>query len=248
MIGCGAMGSAFYDNWRYDHELLVIDPKKDNALKSVNDLDQNYRPDIILIAIKPQLIPSVLPDYKKFDAIFISIAAGIKISVYENILGLNSKIIRVMPNLAVKYKSGVSAYFQNNNCTEHDTKKLSYLFANLGLLEKLSIEDLFDVVTALSGSGIAYVFYLIECLNQNAIKFGLSPETAQNFATQTIVGAGDMLKYSNLPADILRNQVTSEKGTTDAALKILMNPKALSKIIEHAMQAAIDRSKELSNL
>lgn len=247
VVGCGVMGSALIKSWQLNYHITVIDPSKPEAYKSVNDLEANYIPDVIVISVKPQLLVEILPLYIKFKtSLLISIAAGVRINCYEQVMGENIKMIRVMPNLALQVGEGISAYLANQNCSANEIKLAEELFSKFGIVEKLHDENLFDVVTALSGSGPAYVFYLCECMTKAGISLGLSDEIAYAFARQTIIGSGALLKASDLPPQQLRQNVTSKAGTTEAALKVLMADNGLENIMHATVQAAFERAQQMA--
>lgn len=247
LIGYGAMGSALLKGWEELHSITVIDPFKEGCVNSLEDLSSTYSPDVIVVAVKPQMLADIMPAYAKFNrALFISIAAGVKSERYLTWLDTKARISRVMPNLPVLVAQGASAYVLNENCTAADDQIVSDLFEKVGLAEKLPHEYLFDAVTALSGSGPAYVYYLCECLEQVAIELGLDQQFSQRFVRQTIIGAAATLKELNtLPAE-LRTNVTSKGGTTEAALSILMQGNQLQSLFSTALKAAHKRAQELA--
>lgn len=247
LIGYGAMGSALLKGWEPFYDLTVIDPFKEGCTQSLEALLPTYTPDVIVIAVKPQMLAEVMPAYVKFNhALFISIAAGVKSERYLTWLGTKARISRVMPNLPVLVAKGASAYVLNENCTATDDKIVKDLFEKVGLVEKLSHENLFDAVTALSGSGPAYVYYLCECLEQAAVELGLDQQFSQRFARQTIIGAAATLKELATPPAELRANVTSKGGTTEAALGVLMQENQLQTLFSTALKAAHKRAQELS--
>ena len=151
-----------------------------------------------------------------------------------------------MPNLPVIVSQGASAYVLNKNCTNKDDAIVSALFEKVGIVEKLANEDLFDAVTALSGSGPAYVYYLCECLEQAAIELGLEQDFAMRFSRQTIIGAAATLKELPASAEELRVNVTSKDGTTEAALEVLMGSNNLQNLFSNALKSAYKRAHELA--
>lgn len=247
IVGCGAMGGALLKGWEKYYDLSVIDPTK-SSFKNLSDLADDYVPNIIVLAVKPQLLATVLLEYSKFkSSLFISVAAGVRISFYEKIIGLDIKIVRVMPNLAVQVGEGASAYVANNNCTHSDIKTVNELFNKVGLVKPLADENMFDAITALSGSGPAYIFYLSECMAEAAINLGLDRDLAYQFARQTIVGAGFTLKHNENSLENLRANVTSKGGTTESAVNVLMHENQLQNIINLALSAAQKRALEMAN-
>ncbi len=247
LIGYGAMGGALLKGWEPFHTLTIVDPFKEGCAKSIEELPLTYSPDVVIIAVKPQMLGEVMPAYAKFnDALFISIAAGIRSNRYLTWLGTKARVSRVMPNLPVLVGQGASAYVLNENCTTADDNVVRDLFEKVGIVEKLASEYLFDTVTALSGSGPAYVYYLCECLEQAAIELGLEQQLAERFARQTLIGAAATLKELPTDASQLRANVTSKGGTTEAALEVLMDNNHLQTLFSTALKAAHKRAQELA--
>lgn len=247
LVGYGAMGSALLKGWELFYDITIVDPFKEGCAKSLDELPSSYSPDVIIIAVKPQMLDRVMPAYVKFShSFFISIAAGVKSERYLEWLNTRIRFCRVMPNLPVSVAQGASAYLLNENCTIDEEKIVCDLFGKVGLVEKLVREDSFDAVTALSGSGPAYVYYICECLERVAVELGLDPEFAQKFARQTIIGAAATLKEASILPAQLRSQVTSKGGTTEAALNVLMGDNSLQLLFSKALKAASDRSRTLA--
>lgn len=247
IIGHGAMGSALAKGWSDSYELAVVDPFKQGCAK-FEHLPPDYYPDVVVIAVKPQVLEEVMPPYSKFKhSLFISIAAGVLTKRFKKWLGDDVRLARVMPNLPVIVKQGACAYILNENCSEADGEVVEALLKKVGIFEKLKNEKLFDAVTALSGSGPAYVYYLCECLELAGVELGLTADFARKFARQTIIGTAVTLK--ELPEDdasTLRANVTSKGGTTEAALEVLMNKSSMQKLFSTALEAACKRSQELA--
>ncbi len=245
MVGMGAMGCALFKQWQV-YEITVIDPFKEDCLKAIDELPFGYRPDVVLVAVKPQDLAEILPAYAKFNhALFISIAAGVKCERYQIWLG-EARLSRVMPNLAVQVGESATAYMLNNHCTDADATLVHALFTQVGLVKKLADERLFDAITALSGSGPAYVYYLCETLSDAAQHLGLDQEFADAFARQTIIGAAATLKALPDSPGQLRADVTSKGGTTQAALNVLMVGDALQTLFSKALTAARNRGQYLA--
>ncbi len=175
--------------------------------------------------------------------LIISIAAGIKISFIEKRVKKTMPIIRVMPNLPILIGEGMSVYCISKTVSKEDEKIAEEIFGSVGKVLKLE-EDKLDAVTALSGSGPAYVFYMLEAMIEAGIELGLTEEQSKTLSVQTIIGAAKMIEKGEDPA-ILRKKVTSPKGTTEAALKVLMDTKWKEALIQ-AIKKAEQRSKELS--
>ena len=203
--------------------------------------------DIIFLAVKPQNMQDVLRDISAFvkpETFVISIAAGISTSFIENILGGSTPAVRAMPNLLSAVGEGVTALCGGKYASKDNLKIAADIFLAVGTAYEVT-EDKFDAVTALSGSGPAYVFYLCELMQQAGEKLGLDKEIAKIFALQTLYGSGKMLVQTGVDAAVLRQKVTSPGGTTAAAIKCFEDNKFYD-IVLNAMKKASDRSKELS--
>lgn len=199
----------------------------------------------LLFAVKPQNIDQVLQDIPKLDSsiLLISILAGTKISKYQERFPQNP-IIRVMPNTPAQILKGASALATSANCSEQNIKNAKAMFDALGLAVVVEEQDL-DLVTALSGSGPAYVFYLIEAMADSAIKLGMSKDIAKSLAMQTVYGAACLAKDSGKQPSELRAQVTSPNGTTSAGIDSL-EKNGFKETVFRAIAAAEKRSKELN--
>ncbi len=248
MVGCGAMGSALAAVWKKIHKLTIVDPIQENCFKSIDEIGQNYCPEVIVLAVKPQLIPEVINDYKcRFDdpgIVWISIAAGVPLSFFRTHLKANQEIVRVMPNLPARFQKGMSVMISNHS----EPAVAEELFSCVGEIVWLHDEIQMDAVTAIAGSGPAYFYLMVEELEKSATELGLSQDIASLLARQTAIGAGAVLDNMIEPPAMLREQVTSPNGTTAAALTILMKNDSLcslGNILKKATKAARDRSAEL---
>jgi pyrroline-5-carboxylate reductase len=202
--------------------------------------------DVLLLAVKPQTMEIALREMRpglKPDQLFISIAAGIPIAWFRERLGAEARIIRVMPNTPAMCHAGAAGIALGEGCTEADAEIACGIFRSVGTAERVREEDL-DAVTALSGSGPAYFFYMVECLVQAGVAQGLPEDVAERLASQTLVGAGRLMGVTGESAAILRARVTSKGGTTEAALRQL-RADGLEKVVEEAVAAAAARSREL---
>jgi pyrroline-5-carboxylate reductase len=261
LIGAGRMGGALLKGWlaRGLGPVLVIEAnpspelkrlaKRDvTLLKSIDDAPKRLR--ACVIALKPQILKteaSRLRAIAESGVPMISIAAGSSIRLMSKAWGKSARIIRTMPNTPGSIGEGISALYAPPNATPRDRKLAESLLAALGETVWVKRETDIDTVTAVSGSGPAYVFLMVECLEEAARKQGLPPSVAHRLARQTIIGAGALLKADNAPAEALRRNVTSPHGTTEAALRVLMAKKGLGPLIKRAVSAARKRAKELSN-
>jgi len=202
--------------------------------------------DVVLVACKPQNITEVLEGIRpalNHDCLIISIAAGISTEFIRKHLGENVRVIRVMPNTPALVLSGAAGIALGQGCGEAEEQIAKEIFNAVGVCEVVPEEQM-DVVTALSGSGPAYFFYMVECMTKAAVAHGLKEAQATRLAAQTLLGAGLLLDRSGESAEQLRARVTSKGGTTEAALKCFMES-GFDQLVAKAIEAAAKRSKEL---
>lgn len=251
LIGCGKMGSAMLSGWLKSgipaDNIKVVDP-----FSSTDDVEcftklealTNFKPDYVIVAVKPQMLEETLPDLKRFDgACFVSIAAGKKIKFFARHLD-TTKVVRAMPNLAALIGEGVTGIFTEDKTV--DKADIEKMFTPLGNFLWLESEDMVDSITAISGSGPAYVFLFIQSLIDAARELGFNEKDARDIATQTVLGAANTVKQSSDTATTLKENVTSKGGTTAAALAVLEDQEAMGRLIQDAAKAAFEKSKELS--
>ena len=203
--------------------------------------------DIIILAIKPPMFPEVLEEISPVinsHQLIISIAAGITTTKIEKILGKDSKVIRVMPNTPALVQRGVTAITKGKFATEEDALIAIKIFDSVGLILNVK-ENMMDIITATSGSGPAYIFYFMEAMIEAAEENGLSKIDAVNVVTETVCGAGELVLLSHDSPKVLRENVTSPGGTTQAALEVL-EKNCFKDLIKKAVGAATSRSKELA--
>ncbi|MDR0800044.1 MAG: pyrroline-5-carboxylate reductase [Endomicrobium sp.] len=203
--------------------------------------------DIIFLSVKPQNILKVFDEIRNFikkKAIIISIVAGITTRFIEDNIQKNVAVIRAMPNTPALVLSGATALCKGRFVSDEQLQRSESLFSAIGKAEILD-EKNFNVITALSGSGPAYIFYFCELMQKAAEKLGLDKEVAKRFAVQTVYGSGKMLDVTEEFAGTLKEKVKSPNGTTEAALNYFES-KNLSDIVYKAMEQAMERSKELS--
>jgi pyrroline-5-carboxylate reductase len=263
LIGCGKMGSALLQRWAETYKqqsFTVIEPGTVPAhLQTLNNIafysDFSAaggvipKADIVVLAIKPQIMDKVCSALKPLiskDCLILSIAAGRKISGINAHFHPNQPIIRVMPNTPAAIGKGISAGCTNSAATQRHKNLAADLMSAAGLYEWVGDESLMDAVTALSGSGPAYVFYLIEMLSKSGETIGLPKNIAVRLARQTVIGAAALAEQSpDIGASELRDNVTSPGGTTAAGLEILMDGRA-QKIFDETLKAAEKRGKSLN--
>jgi pyrroline-5-carboxylate reductase len=202
--------------------------------------------DVVVLAVKPALIDDVLAALSP-ASLYLSIAAGRSIAGIARGLGNDAAIIRAMPNTPATIGLGMTGLCASAATTGVQRELAASLMAAVGQVEWLDDEADMDAVTAVSGSGPAYVFLLIECLTAAAIEQGLAPELAERLATATVHGAGAYAAAAEVDAATLRQQVTSPGGTTEAALGVLREGGALEELLRAAVAAAARRSRELGS-
>ena len=207
-----------------------------------------HRADVVVVAVKPaQVAESVAPLGKPLHgSVVLSIAAGKTTTALRNLLGAQTAVVRAMPNMPAAIGEGITALFASKSVSAAQRRTCEGLMAAVGGVEWFTDEALMDAVTAVSGSGPAYVFLLIECLAEAGREVGLDAEVAQRLATATVAGAGLYARESGLPAAELRRRVTSPKGTTQAALDVLLTERRFAQLMSRAVRAAAQRSRELS--
>jgi pyrroline-5-carboxylate reductase len=204
--------------------------------------------DVVLLAVKPQQMSAVANDLRARlrGQLVISIAAGIRTADLARWLGGHARIVRVMPNTPALIRSGVSGLFAAAPVNKADRDSAQSILGSVGGVVWVRNESDIDAVTAISGSGPAYVFYFIEALEQAAVELGLNDGQAHELAVQTFVGAAKLAAGSGDPVAVLRARVTSKAGTTEAALKTMEANDIKQKIVE-AVHAAARRSRELGD-
>ncbi|MCB9800083.1 MAG: pyrroline-5-carboxylate reductase [Candidatus Omnitrophica bacterium] len=215
---------------------------KVRAARSVCDLAE--KADVIVLAVKPQDLEQLVSEMKssvRAGHIWVSILAGVKIKKIKTMIGMKAKVIRAMPNLGAKVAQSVTAVTGTPGKPLQLAKKI---FSGCGKTLVLQ-EKHFDLVTAVSGSGPAYFFFLMEMLIESAVKQGLSAKEARILAVETAAASGRLAQVSAFSPKELRQMVTSKKGTTEAALKVLEKA-GVSAILHRAVQAAVRRGRELS--
>ena len=202
---------------------------------------------VVVLAVKPQALPAVLDDLRdaaRPDHLFVSIAAGVPIAKIELRLPPSSRVVRVMPNTPMQVGKGASALARGSSARGGDLETAKSLFAASGLALEVDEKDL-DAVTAVSGSGPAYAFFLAECMIEAGVAEGLAPETARRLAAATIEGAGALLEQSADDPAELRRRVTSPGGTTEAAFAVLDREGVRARMVA-AVRRAAERSRELA--
>jgi len=258
------MGSAMLEGWLErgvsPADVFAVEPNADmvaalqkrygiNARTSANDLPAELSPDVVIFAVKPQMMDIAAPDYARFaspDTVFLSIAAGKTIAYFENIVGNHAAIVRAMPNTPAAVRRGITVACPNSSVNDTQRQFCDELLQAVGDVEWVEDEDLIDAVTALSGGGPAYVFLLAEVMAKAGLEAGLPEALAKRLARVTVSGAGELMHQSDDEPETLRVNVTSPGGTTAEALRVLMADDGWQPLMTKAIAAATARSKELA--
>ncbi len=266
LIGCGKMGSALLRGWLasgHVKHVYILDPGglpdefEDEAPTRITFYDKpetfaGARPSasVFVIAVKPQIMDEVCHALKKAispEALVLSIAAGQPIAKFEGYFGAHQPVIRSMPNTPAAIAQGITVGCPNAHVTPAQKNRAEELLQAVGMVEWVDDEGLLDAVTAVSGSGPAYIFLLIEAMAQAGVKAGLDAGFAMKIARQTVIGSAALAaSEEDTPAATLRQNVTSPGGTTAAALSVLMADDGMQDLFDRAIEAATKRSKELS--
>jgi pyrroline-5-carboxylate reductase len=260
LIGAGAMGGALVRGWieavRKGGGLTLtvvepnFDPELERELDAVGAVLNPPDPgpvDILVLAVKPQQFQEAVTEARRFvgpDTRVLSVMAGVTLESLARELGVQ-RVVRCVPNTPGRIGRGVTAYVASAACTPDDRRIVEQLLGPLGAVEPVAAERLMDVVTAVSGSGPAYVFLLAEVLAAAAEQEGLDKDTAMRLANRTVAGAGALMLALNEPPGVLRKQVTSSGGTTEAALDVLGAADGLGQLLRRAVAAAAQRSRDL---
>ncbi len=255
LLGCGKMGGAMLQGWLAEglspDAVHVIDPKPSDWLNAqgvhVNS-GLPPAPAMTLLAVKPQMMGDALPQVAALSGktVFLSIAAGTTIATLKAARGEGAAVIRAMPNTPAAVGRGITALIGNDRVTEADMALAETLLSAVGQTVRLDSEADMDAVTAVSGSGPAYVFHLIETLAAAGEAEGLSPKLAMALARATVGGAGALAEAAEESPSQLRVNVTSPNGTTQAALEVLMDEgSGFPALLRRAVAAAASRSREL---
>ncbi|MEQ8286644.1 pyrroline-5-carboxylate reductase [Thalassospira sp.] len=264
LVGCGKMGSAMLEGWLAQGleagNVYIVEQAETaeklqtsygiNGVADIKDVPQDFIPQVVLFAVKPQVLPDVIANYKSLvraETVFLSVAAGKTINFFASNLGEMARIVRAMPNTPAAVSRGMTVMCPTDNVSIAQRDMCETLLKTVGLVSWVEDENLMDAVTALSGSGPAYIFHLVEAMAQAGETAGLPADQAMLLARQTVVGAGFLLDASEDTAATLRQNVTSPGGTTAAALDVLMDQKSgLPELMTRAVEAARKRSVELA--
>jgi pyrroline-5-carboxylate reductase len=261
LVGAGKMGAAILDGWAARaldlSRVVVFEPQPSLQVSRYVPMGLRLNPDrkslhaaAIVVAIKPQAAPDVLPGLASLvesSTVVISIMAGRPLAMLQSVLPAAAAIVRTMPNTPAAIGRGITVAVPNAHVTPAQRQLAERLLGATGVVEWISDETLMDAVTAVSGSGPAYVFLLTEYLARAGVAAGLPAELADKLARVTVAGSGELLHLSHDDAATLRKNVTSPGGTTAAALDVLMAKDGLEPLLKAAVAAATLRSRELGS-
>lgn len=250
VIGCGAMGGSLVRGWvntgaqDFDFEIVTPTPRTDfHLLQHQSVSTYKGHPDIIIFAVKPQILDKIIKDYMPVispDTTIVSVAAGKTIDFFTKYFPKN-KIVRAMPNLPVSVNQGVTLLTMSENTARHSV--VETLFSQVGSCFWVS-EKSFDNLTALTGSGPAYIYLLTEILGKIITMQDIDESDSTDMAKALVFGSAELMRHSIKSPEELRKAVTSPKGVTAAALNVLMPD--MQKLFDKAISDAAKRSKELS--
>jgi pyrroline-5-carboxylate reductase len=257
LAGAGKMGGAMLTGWLAGgldaSRVAVVEPTPSDEIKALAAKGVRLNPqaktaaEALVVAVKPQSFREAGPMLKPFvgaSTLVVSIMAGTKIAALEEVCG--GMVVRAMPNTPAAIGRGITVAVPARNVSAAQRTTADALLRATGSVEWVEDEKLMDAVTAVSGSGPAYVFLLAEELARAGVEAGLPAELATKLARETVAGSGELLHRSDLPATTLRQNVTSPGGTTAAALEVLMGHDGLQQLMIRAIAAATKRSIELA--
>ena len=259
LLGCGKMGQALLQGWLAAGTVSAVEAVEPNvgivpsdprvgARASVADVPADFRPDAVLVAVKPQMMDTAAPGVRPFvgdGTVVVSIAAGKTLAYFTGLFGAATPVVRAMPNTPAAVGRGMTVCCATPSATAAQRDLAHRLLAAVGAVEWVADEDLIDPVTAVSGGGPAYVFLLIEALAEAGRKQGLPADLAMRIARATVAGSGELARLSDESAARLRENVTSPGGTTRAALDVLMGEGGMQPLFDAAIAAATRRAREL---
>ena len=266
LFGYGKMGSSIARGWmlkQLEFNFFIIE--KEAVLRKIAHKDgfkaytntnflhesENFKKiDIIFLAVKPQQMEDTIKNFSNFifsELVFISIAAGLSFSWFRKKVNKDIKIVRAMPNLPASIGFGVTGYCKSKNLSEEDNEDVYALLSAFSKIIYLNNESLIDNVTAISGSGPGYIFYLVEVITQIAMDQGLTLQDAKTLARETLIGSARLIETSDIDTKILKDNVTSPGGTTEAGLLVLESKtNGLYPLLKLTIKNAIKRAKELN--
>ena len=263
LVGCGRMGRALASGWLSrglaPADLLAVEPESAAAaaarhaglavVASADEIHADYAPDWVVLAVKPQVLADAAAPFARYRTLahVLSIAAGKTIASLAGVLGSGARIVRAMPNTPAAIGRGITVAVAGPGVEEPARAACGALLGAVGEVVWVEDEAMMDAVTAVSGSGPAYVFLLIECLAEAGREAGLPAALAAELARATVAGAGELARRSGEDAAALRRNVTSPGGTTAAALEVLQDgERGMQSLLTRAVAAAAARSRALS--
>lgn len=265
LVGCGKMGHAILtglvnSNLLALEDIYVVHPSKHgqekaralnvNVVASPDELPVLNQAQIIF-AVKPNKVLELLPSYKTVakDCVFMTVVAGVESKSYTAILGNQVKLVRLMPNTPIAIGKGVVGFWANQYVQDVDLIEIKRLLAFAGLIIKVDLEEELHAITGIAGSGSAYIFYLLEVIGQLSQELGLQADISDKLALQIVQGAVELAAVTEQSPAVLRSNVTSPNGTTEKALKVLMDEESgLKPLWSKTIKAAIQRSIEISEI
>ncbi len=257
-MGKSVVGGLLTNQWPADSITLCDIEKSRHAslqqqfphcslISSPNEMA--HSPSVILLAVKPhdmKTLCQLLTNNDHFRySLYITVAAGLPISAYQRWLGDQVKLVRCMPNTPAAVGLAMTGLYTSSDTSETDKALADQILNSIGATLWVNKESMLDAVTALSGSGPAYVFYLMECMQKGGQALGLSAEESNKLALQTLVGAAQLAKHQAIDFETLRANVTSKGGTTEQAINCFQQNN-LNKIVQDALSAAAKRAEEIS--
>ena len=261
LVGAGKMGGAMLSGWMADGvdpaTLVVCDPAlsadmgallEKHGIRHVTSVPDDLSAGMVMIAVKPQMMDDVLPVIASAvapDTLVLSVAAGTPVSRFQAAFG-DIPIVRAMPNTPAMVGRGITGVYPTGQVSGGQKDLVASLLSAIGKVVWLQSEDQIDLVTAVSGSGPAYVFYLAEALAKAGVGAGLPEDLSRELAVATVCGAGELMHQTAENPAVLRQNVTSPNGTTAAALDVLMASDGLQPVMDKAVAAAARRARELA--
>lgn len=260
LVGCGKMGGALLHGWVRQGvkpaNIVVVEPNSISPLPDgvtqvgmAHQVPITFHPEIVLLAVKPQVMDTVAPQYQRFaatGACILSVAAGKTIATITRLLGGVASVVRSIPNTPAAVAQGITTCHAGPGVAAVQAQLCERVLSAVGEVVWVDDESLIDAATAVAGSGPAYVFLLTECMAAAGEKIGLPAPLAMQLARTTVAGSGALMRQSSETAGQLRVNVTSPNGTTQAALDVLMAPNGMQSLLVEAIAAANRRSRELA--
>lgn len=262
LVGCGNLGRAMLKSWlamdaishftllETEPSIELFDLVEPHGNRVVINPTSAFKAPIAVLAVKPQVMDEALKTLGHalpHHALVISVAAGKRLATLSQFLHADQPIVRAMPNVAASVNEAISLCIANENVTTEHRALAARLLERIGKVEWTDNEDLMDAATAVSASGSGFVFLFAEELAHAAEEMGFSPELAAKLANQTLIGAAQLLKQTDLSPEDLRRRVTSKGGTTEAGLSVLIGENGLRQLMAKTIKTATERARLLAN-